>query len=100
MKLIFRPVRGSLNASMREQKEFNSFKEMYDYILDKNANLIEPYYTAVLDISLQNDNLNPLGEDKRIGWENTFIVCLPKGEGACGYFTIQKQVPPLSRNKK
>ena len=67
--IIFRHHRGGLVESMATKKEFSSFKELQEYIVD----YMKPY------MDLQLSDVVARGEvhrDKRIGWEDVDYICI------------------------
>lgn len=67
--IIFRHHRGGLAESMSTKREFYSFKELQEYIVD----YMKPY------MDLQLSDVVASGEvhrDKRIGWEDVDYICI------------------------
>ena len=79
-KILYRPHRGGLAEAIRELHEFNSTKEMLDYVY-KNESFGDE--KSIKDITYKK--YSKYG-DCRIGWKNTYIVC-SKRRGGCGWFT-------------
>lgn len=66
-KIIYRPHRGGLAESMAEAKEFNSIKDMKNYIVSTWDGFV-----LLKDIVVDRETR----EDKRIGWKNERYVCV------------------------
>ncbi|MDE6242309.1 MAG: hypothetical protein K2M08_07830 [Anaeroplasmataceae bacterium] len=86
----FRFHRGSLKDAMETYEEFKSLEDLYKELacwckdnLHKDLDFLDFY------VNLYGNTLlsNPLGEDSRISWTNTFIVGANK-IGVLGFMTI------------
>lgn len=67
--VIFRHHRGSLGDSMETKREFNSFSDLQNYIVE----YMKPY------IDLIPEDIVPSGEpvnDERIEWEDSDYLCI------------------------
>lgn len=67
--VIFRHHRGSLGDSMETKREFDSFAELQNYIVEQ----MKPY------MNLIQEDVVPGGEpvnDERIGWEDSDYLCI------------------------
>ena len=72
--IIYRPHRGSLAEALVEAKEFNTIKEMKEYIVEENsfgAGIVNNPLLSVKDIVIDDKMTN----DTRIGWEDSRYVC-------------------------
>lgn len=67
----YRPHRGGLAESMKEEKQFSSIQEMYQYIINEWNNHGVNDILQVDDLSISGDH----GKDKRISWKETRYVC-------------------------
>lgn len=68
MKILFRPLRGSLSESMSESKSFNSLKELFEFLCDFYSDSgLRPFDISDLYISYYC-------YDDRIDWD-TYSVC-------------------------
>ena len=70
--IIFRPHRGSLEASMKEKKEFKSLQQMIQYIIDDHNETIPFFQISFTDLYISL--YSPDGDD-RIGWHDLFVIC-------------------------
>lgn len=62
----YRPHRGSLEDSMKEEKQFKSIEEMFAYISESSDGMISED-----DLSISNESF----ADDRINWKETRYVC-------------------------
>lgn len=90
-KVLYRPIRSGLDEAMREVKEFDSLKDMFEYIINNSTcyskNLLD-YYVSYYCY------------DERIDWETYIVttifmdgknVCQQYGcPGAIGYCTFKE----------
>lgn len=66
---MHRPHRGSLDAAMKEVREFKSLYEcLCTLIVEHNARYL--FHLRILDIVII-----PYGSDKRVGWHDMFMIC-------------------------
>ncbi len=68
----YRPQRGSLEDSMKEEKEFNSIEEMFVYISELYDGMILPD-----DLCISGESLI----DNRTDWKETRYVCTKRFDG-------------------
>lgn len=91
--IFFRPLRGSLEESMKELEIFTSVDEMFDYIAKRSLGRFD-----ASDLSVTR-NLELAG-DVRIGWSEIRYVCtkrygdevydVPQCVGLCSFEKITK----------
>lgn len=67
--IIYRPHKGTLVDSMAEAKEFNTIREMKEYIVKEWDSLF-----SIDDIVFENGIIN----DDRTGWKDTRYVCITR----------------------
>lgn len=67
--IIFRHNREFLSEAMKTCKEFNTFEELQQYIVD----YMKPYLNLVPSDIVAGNNT---GNDKRIGWEDSNYLCI------------------------
>ena len=96
--IIFRPHRGGLAEAMAEAKEFNSLKDMLEYIVDSHNNGFPGNY---FKINIRDLHIEYYGEnDERVGWHDLFIVCykaykdIEDKDGYLTYFGGEKADSP------
>lgn len=68
--IIFRPHRGSLQTAMNESKEFNSLKDLLNFIVNEHNHLCPFFIISTTDLNIQLYS----SEDDRIGWNDVFII--------------------------
>lgn len=77
--IIYRPHKGSLDASLKEAKEFNTEQEMKEHIFHEWESLYRDLGFSVCpfeisDIVIKNEAKN----DNRCGWYDTRYVCVKR----------------------
>ena len=70
--IIFRPMKGSLEASMKEKKEFKSLQQMIQYVIYDHNKTIPFFQISFTDLYISL--YSPDGDD-RIGWHDLFVIC-------------------------
>ena len=72
----YRPHLGSLEESMREEREFETYEDMKRHVLREHAiwNTDEVTMFDLDDIVI----CDSLGDDDRIGWKNVRYVCVKR----------------------
>ena len=83
----YRPHRGMLSESMKDEMEFDNIDQLYDYLLE---------YWNYLDKNFEREDLSitkDFGRDDRINWKELRYVCtkryggniydIPKCIGCC-----------------
>ena len=68
----YRPHRGSLDESMKEEKIFNTIDEMKDHIISEWKMGEVPFSKE--DIIIDDDH----GKNRRIPWKETRYVCVKR----------------------
>lgn len=68
--IIFRPHRGYLFEAMKECKEFDSLKDLLNFIVNEHNYLCPFFIIKVNDLNIQL--YSP--EDNRIKWHDVFII--------------------------
>lgn len=71
--ICYRPHRGSLASAMKELKEFESIKDMIDYICNEHNSHIDWFQITPEEICIKE-----YGNDDRVGWKNCFICCFER----------------------
>lgn len=72
--IIYRPHRGGLAEAMALEKEFETIKEMKEYIVQQHTDEEMGAAFEIDDIVIGDEN----AEDYRIGWNNTCYVCVKR----------------------
>ena len=72
ISIKYRPHRGFLEDSMKEEKRFNSIEEMFSYISKSSDGMM-----CVDDLSISNESFI----DDRINWKETRYVCTKRFGG-------------------
>ena len=70
--VIYRPHRGRLDEAMAEAREFESFEEMKQYIVDESKQYWGKPAFDVTDIVIDEET----SPDDRIGWKDERYVCV------------------------
>lgn len=71
----YRPQRGGLDEAMAEAREFATYEDMKQYIVQGYAEWNHPF--GVDDIVIGEN----IGNDDRIGWKNVRHVCTKRWGG-------------------
>lgn len=79
MKILYRPHRGMLADAMAESRAFQSIPEAREFIANSQSS--EFFKIAPADIVCEHYGS---GEDKRIGWQETYILTV-KNWGVIGF---------------
>lgn len=72
--IIYRHHRGSLEESMKTMREFSSFEELQDYIIE----YMKPYGNLVREDIVASGY--PSFHDERTGWVDTDMICIREYE--------------------
>lgn len=70
LKIRYRPHRGSLEAAMREYREFDSVADMFQFVSDEWCSIIKDYVLPE-DLVIHRSS----GPDDRIGWKASRNLC-------------------------
>lgn len=74
--IIYRPHRGRLNKALAEAKEFNSFDELKEHLLEHYRKLVPGLIPFKIDDVVIDDE--DMYDDDRCGWHDTRLVCLKR----------------------
>lgn len=69
----YRPQRGSLSESVKNQREFNNLDEMCDHVLSI-WNKSDMRLIGKDDMEISKD----FGPDERVGWKETRYICIKR----------------------
>lgn len=67
--IMHRPHRSTLDASMKEMREFESLYECLETLIAEH-NGKYPFQLTMGDIVIA-----PYGHDERVGWHDMFLIC-------------------------
>lgn len=70
--IIFRPHRGTLNASMKEKRQFKSLQQMLEYLVYDHNKTIDFFKITSTDLNI---SLYSSNGDERVKWHDLFAVC-------------------------
>lgn len=72
--VIYRPHKGYLDESMKEAREFDTFEEMINFIVEDWNKIWGVKWFTAEDVVIDEHIIN----DERIGWEDTRYVCVKR----------------------